>query len=467
MITQNNDFINYTNFINDFLEKTNYLNNHTIDFSVDNYIDLVTTLAVTIKNIAIEMFLQKIKMIDEEFKNKPERLQRYYIKDTRNRTIITPFGEITFKRTIYQNRQSNKCYTHVDRILGLPKYDRYDPAVKSMIVESYADQNSMIKVGKIIGDKIFSAYSIDDSRYFNIIPRQTVYNIVSKMKIYSPTEQKQKTTPKTLYIMSDEHFVPLQGCNGKDAMMKVGVIFESLRRVKGHSNRNEYTNKYYHISFGDQFWDDMYKIITERYDINQIKQIYIMGDGATWIKKGVESFKRHKAVFGLDRFHMKQAIIRLTTNKDERELLLNYVNHLDKESFMTLAKSIVDKESSISTKSKKSTFKYFKNNWNAYKIMSEKIIIGCGMEGQISHYFASIFKSVPKAYNEDNLYVYATNRTLMLNGYDLRKVYIKTIKSKETIVTDNKPINWAIFDGREAESNYSLPPYLRGSIAKK
>lgn len=47
--------------------------------------------------------------------------------------------------------------------LRLPKYDRYDPCIKSMLVSLYAEHNSMIKVGKIIGERIGNAYSLHDN----------------------------------------------------------------------------------------------------------------------------------------------------------------------------------------------------------------------------------------------------------------------------------------------------------------
>ena len=146
-------FYNFKNIIEPlthFDRQIKQISNPTISPSIYNYTSVIEEVATTIKEIQIDLFKQAVQRIDDNFKSMPDRVDRYYIKDSRERTIITPFGEISFNRTIYQCRQTNKCYTHVDRFLGLPKYDRYDPTVKSMIVELYADQNSMIKVGKII-----------------------------------------------------------------------------------------------------------------------------------------------------------------------------------------------------------------------------------------------------------------------------------------------------------------------------
>ncbi len=429
--------------------------NPTILPSIGNYTNLMESIASTIKAITKDLFLKHIKRIDDTFKTMPGRIENYYVKDTRERTIITPYGEITYLRTIYQSRHDGSCYTHVDRYLGLPKYDRFDPALKSMIVELYADQNSMIKVGKIIGNQIYSNFSIDETRHYHAISRQTVFNIVSKAKIYKPTPKKVKRIPKTLYIMADEKYIGTQGNNGDKVMVKAAVAFEGLS-YKG--NRMEYTNKFYHIAITQDFWRDFYNKLHDRYELDDIEKIYIMGDGASWIKNGVNEFKRNEAVFALDRFHLEQSLTRMTRDRDIRKIMSSYIYGNSRKEFNEFSKSILKEEQDDSIKNQ---IKYIKNNWDAIQIMNNEIIIGCGMEGAISHTIASIFTSVPKGYNPENLKVYLNNRMLYLNGYDLRKVFLKTYDKKEEVVTDLPPINYAMFDERASIDKATTSNFIK------
>ena len=459
-------FYNFKNLIKPlthFERQIKDISNPTIPPSINNYTDVIEEIAITIKEVQIDLFKQAIQKIDDNFKYMPGRVDRYYIKDNRERTIITPFGEITFNRTIYQCRHTNRCYTHVDRFLGLPKYDRYDPTVKSMIIELYADQNSMIKVGKIIGDRIHSAFTLSEVRHYNAIPRQTIFNIVSKSKKYIPTPVRQEHTPSILFIMADEKFIATQGSNKKKVMAKAGVIFEG---PSFKENRVHYEEKYYHLAITDDFWNEVYDKVCQRYDIDKIKQIYIMGDGAPWIKNGCKMFKRNKAKFVLDRFHLQQSMTRITRDYENKKILNSYIYGDDKKSFNKLSKNIIKEADDSRQESIKQEFRYINNNWNAIQTMEKEVIVGCAMEGTISHTLASIFTSVPKAYKKEYLKLYLQNRELKLNGYDLRKTHLKTYNSTKEIVTDNKPLNFSMFEERTAFDKATSSNFIKGFIAK-
>jgi len=47
--------------------------------------------------------------------------------------------------------------------------------------------------------------------------------------------------------------------------------------------------------------------IDKKYDMKNIKKVYICGDGATWIKEGLNWIE--KSEFVLDRFHLLKYII--------------------------------------------------------------------------------------------------------------------------------------------------------------
>lgn len=69
--------------------------------------------------------------MDNQFRYSQHRVHQFYVKCKRSRTLITPFGRVNINRTIYLDRLTGKTYCHVDSKLGLPKYDRYDPCIKS------------------------------------------------------------------------------------------------------------------------------------------------------------------------------------------------------------------------------------------------------------------------------------------------------------------------------------------------
>ena len=311
--------------------------------------------------------------------------------------------------------------------------------------------------------RLFSAFTLSEARHYNAIPRQTIFNIVSKSKKFIPTPTKQEHTPSILYIMADEKFIATQGNNKKKVMAKAGVIFDGMSFKE---NRVHYDNKHYHLAITDDFRNEIYDKVCQRYDLDKVQQIYIMGDGAGWIKNGYKMFERNKAKFVLDRFHLQQSITRITRDHGYKRLLNSYIYGDDKKTFNKLSKAIIIKADKSRQEKVKQEFKYINNNWSAIQVMEKEVIVGCAMEGTISHTIASIFTSVPKAYKKENLEIYLQKRELKLNGYDLRKTHLKTYNSTEEIVTDNKPLNYSMFEKRTPFDKATSSNFIKGFIAK-
>lgn len=154
------------------------LDPHQPSYTIENYTELVTSINDFVFELARRWFETTARAMDTKFKKSDYRKQNYYVNKTYSRSLVTVFGRINITRTLYTCKRSKKSYCYVDRKLGLPKYDRYDPCVKSLVVELYANQNSMIKTGQIIGDKIHSLYSLESSRKYFSLSRQTVMNIL-------------------------------------------------------------------------------------------------------------------------------------------------------------------------------------------------------------------------------------------------------------------------------------------------
>ncbi|MEG0909918.1 MAG: UPF0236 family protein, partial [Bacilli bacterium] len=84
-----------------------------------NYIDLLSKLDNTLCEIAKTSLISIIEAIDKSYSNSIERKAKYYIKAHRERTILTIFGEITYKRTFYSDKNNEGCFCYVDKYLGL------------------------------------------------------------------------------------------------------------------------------------------------------------------------------------------------------------------------------------------------------------------------------------------------------------------------------------------------------------
>ena len=60
----------------------------------------------------------------------------------------------------------------------------------------------------------------------------------------------------------------------------------------------------------EKFWNKVGEFIHKTYNEEELKRIFISGDGASWIKSGAKYL--NKALFCADKFHMVENIVLLT-----------------------------------------------------------------------------------------------------------------------------------------------------------
>jgi len=440
-ITQNYEKILENLIINNF---SDILKGKTLvnpgENQVFNYIRILDTLDERICDIARKSLETMFNSIDHGFKNSPERRHRYHIKAHCQRTIMTIFGEITYNKTIYQHKHTYKTYCYIDDYLGLKKYDYFDPYIKACVLE-YAANNPCTKVAKIINDMIGNRIKLDEP--FQYISKQTIRNIILA-SILSKPEPKELETPDDLYIMADEKFVATQNNNKEDVMIKEIVVFDG-RIIK--NKRTILNNKVTFASFKNKCIDECLDYLYYTYDLDKVKNIFIMGDGASWIKKLRYDFKVNpdtNVSFNLDKFHFKQAIHHIAQDDNIEQYLTDYVIHDMKDEFSyccdALSRQFSYRLDTISNKKN-----YIINNWN-YINNLYKNKLKCPMESQISHTLADLLSSRPKAYSLKTLDKLLFIRLLFKNKHNIKSLFFNNFNKKEVLTFNQEPLNYSIFD---------------------
>ena len=437
IITQNYEKILENVIINNFetiirqKEKENKREN-----KVFNYIRILDTLDETICKIARESLETIINTLDRSYKNSAERLHRYHIKSNNKRTIMTIFGEITYNKTIYQHKHNYKTYCYIDDFLGLKKYDYFDPYIKAFVLE-YAAKYPCTKVAQIINDMIGNRIKIKEP--YQYITKQTIRNIILNEKLSKP-ELQVLETPEDLYIMADEKYVSTQNNDNNDAMIKEIVIFDG-RETK--NKRTTLKNKMSFASFRNAPLNECLDYMFYVYDMDKVKNIYVMGDGALWIKNLAHEFNYSvdtSVSFNLDKFHFKQAIHHIATNDTNIEYFLtDYVINNSKNNFIELC-SILSNNYPERSNTINDKMNYILNNWkyiqNLYKNK-----LKCPMESQISHTLAELLSSRPKAYSLKTLDSLLNLRILFKNKYNIKLLFLNNINKKDVIVFNNEHLN--------------------------
>ena len=434
------------------------------------YGDYISSLVDYIYARARNIIKETLEEMDNQFFNLKGRTTRYYSKAYRDREIITIFGSVIFKRHEYVDIHTNGPLIYVDEKIGLKRRDRFDPSVCALIYEMYSDINSMIKVGKIIGNIINNPFSLDKNRALFHVPRQTVWKILHKFKSIDIPIERVDSTPETLYIAADEKFIPAQRNDNKKLMTKEVLIFEGIKyhqivneETGEVTYRNKLINPHRIITYQSDIYGLAQDYIYQRYDTNKLKQIYLLGDGGSWIETGINelSSTEYDISYGLDKFHYCLAVNTISKDDDEKGLLYYYSIRNLKDDFKYLIKMIKKKEPDrIETIDEKAN--YILNHFKAIRNMYKNIKIGCPMEQAISHDIASQFTSVPKGYSDKWINHYLNERQHRLNKYDLRLLYLTALDKADKNNDENIEIslkdklNTSFFDSQIKDDFYTL-----------
>ena len=439
---------NYENLINNLIKKNlskriELALSHSNDFSINNYINLLSSLEQELNKLIKDAFIMFIKELDNNYKHSLERKRKYHVKSYSPRTILTVFGEITFFRTFYKSKLNSKCFCYVDRFLGLQKYDYFDPYIKAEVLVFVSD-NNYSKTAKHINSLIGNRISLNNKTSF--MSRQSVRNIILSSKWANPKYQKLKDVNE-LYIIADEKWIPTQNNGGKKVMQKSIVIFDDFI-IEG--KRKYLKHKMTFSGRNDDFIYEAIEYIEYAYNLSNIKTFYIMGDGAKWIDNLKNHFNINKnieIITGLDHFHFKEYLWRIYPAKDVYQALLEMIISNDKNDFVRLTDEIID--SNIDRKEKIEQYrKYILSHWDSI-INLYKYSLSCPMESQISHTFAAYFTSRPKGYNKEMINKLIELRLLYKNGFNIKELYLNNLNEEKIINLNENELDFSIFNKKD------------------
>ena len=418
------------------------LNNLFVNDGSNHYFNLIYKVQTSARDMVKSIVISTFEELDNEFKESTYRKTRYFVnKSNVSRTLITVVGEITFKRTYYVSKYSNKKFFYIDKIFDLPKNDHYDPIVKAIAISksvSTSQAQSVRDTSSLISDLSY----FESDLIIKDIPRQSVYNWIKNWYVPNivPTSVD---TPETLYVMADEKYIGAQDID-KDIMIKSFVAFEDVINVS--KNRRKLVNRTVFSHYGDKPWLAFMDFIAMKYDFDKIKNICLLGDGASWIKSGTGELRlsqNNSVKFYLCEFHFKQAIHHITTDADERYYLLHIFKNKPKSYFVDAVGTIIyNNQNRKDTITKK--LNYIVNNYTNIKSMLD-LNIGSSMESHISHLIASLFSSRPKGFSTKRITKYLKLNDYKNNNINIFKLYLSTYSKKRTTKLYENTYDYEIF----------------------
>lgn len=388
------------------LEEKSLENLNNLDFLAD----FTTNLNDELMNLGREITLNMIEFLEEKIYNSSERKDKYVVYQknslSNERKLITIFGEIIFNRRYYvsKDEKSKKEYL-LDRMIGIAEKERMLVNVEEKMLEL-----ATIKSYEFAGKN--SAYGID-------ISKSTVQNKIEELDFENIDISYEKDNTKTkLYIQADEDHVDLQ--IGGIAMPRLVTVYEENTNGKLIGKR-KFGGIY--LKQTDKLWEEVSSYIEEKYGFDKIKRVYIMGDGANWIKTGLEWIPN--SIYIADRFHIEKAILQLcgSNNIEYIKGIREAMYELDFKKVKELGYEILAEEMNSKIRNaKKQKLEYLLNNEEGFKNSLIYDVPGCAAEGDISHTYSDRMSSRPLGWKEENVDKMARLRVLAANKDNIKLV---------------------------------------------
>ena len=237
---------------------------------------------------------------------------KYRHKGSRQTTIKTVYGEVTYSRAVYGVTEEDG-YRHYVYLLdetleldniGLISTNMAELLVKGITELSYRECAS--KISEMTGQTI-SAMGV-----WNVI--QALGEKVCEEETVLVEEHKkgqirgEKEVP-VLFEEADGVYIKLQGKDRKEANrdkaeIKIGIAYDGWKKTG--KDRYELSNKVVVAGFAraKEFQEYREAAIAEKFNLDEVSQRILNADGASWIKQ----VKDKSTCFQLDPFHRNKAV---------------------------------------------------------------------------------------------------------------------------------------------------------------
>ena len=272
---------------------------------------------------ALEWARKILKAVLEQLDDllKATRDKKLKILDKRDTWYKTYLGPIKVKRRYYRD-PSGVCHYLLDELLNMDKYCHTTVDVQRLALE----MASVMTFRR-------SAEVLEKTTQINL-SHQTIKNMVTKvadkgleqketeiMHFIETGEIAEGNGKKTniLLMEADGTMLSLQRQKAKKAEVKLGIAYEGWDKIGKDRYRTINKTFYADIASSERFWAGFSLQLQSKYDLAGINRFVLGGDGATWIKDGLDYFG---GTFQLSRFHYNRELRRILGNDKESIALI-------------------------------------------------------------------------------------------------------------------------------------------------
>ena len=375
-----------------------------------------------------ELLEEIVRQMDNIIFEDEKRKNQYESVRIKEKSLITKNGKAKLERRYYKDNETGEYVYLADKMLGIEKGERIDKKVKAEVIE---------------------------------ISATTVMHNVRKNEWEMEIEERKKEDKikaKYIYIQVDEDHIKERNKKGC-TISKIVTIYTRKRTLTKPERipevkqvRKDLVDKFTFSGIykdNQKLWEDVAYYLDCTYKKDEIENIFIMGDGASYIKEGIEWID--KAIYVLDLFHLEKYINHLNYDEYLKSKLQEAIDQYDPistENIMDEAIKKIEQEikedEQIGRNTKKlenrlkkikETKTYLMNQWSgieAHDKYKEKLT-GCCQEGQVHHTLSERMSTDAKVWSEDGINEMSQLRAFTQNGGNIYQkiIDISTEKKRE------------------------------------
>ena len=414
------------------------------DEEMYSFFHLMEDFSTLINGMAIMMLEGYFSKLDDQFYELIKQEKRYHVQEKgRERTITTKWGEVKITRRYYKDKVTGEFVYLLDALLDLPSHKRIEPYCASEIIK-HAISMSYTKAAEASTPTKLS--------------RQSVKNLVHNLPTTPTTLQTdlEAKSAETVYIEVDEDHVSLQ--MGKNINMKLATVYTD--KVDVGSNRMELVEKHSFtgLETPEEFWMQIDSYLVEAY-VGSPK-VYIIGDGASWIKQGLDVLPNSE--FNLDRFHLFKYMTKICGKGSRKEVFASLETN-DKVMFEAYVETMKEKYPHR-MKQIVAGATYIENQWKYARASLLRPDIRSSTEAHVSHILSVRLSSRPLGWSEKGAETIYKLRVLSDNNESIQEFVMKAYRG-DTFnyfdgVESSKVLSSVKAAARKKQKSYPYITYL-------
>ena len=239
-----------------------------------------------------------------------QRSAGWVVVGFRERRLVARFGEVRIQRRLYRDGHEEYHFL-LDEYLGLNAYQAATPEMQAMCTV-LCGQMSFRKAADYLEQWL--AGLLSHSTCWRLLQRtgevaanarvEEVEAVFTRGEAVSQAGERQV---ERLYMEADGVYVRLQKQSRAHLELHSAIAYEGWERLSGTREAYRLREKRAYCHVGDRvsFWEGVSLAWAHKWDLHRVREVIIGGDGATWIRAGMEPFSG--ATWQLDGFHLARA----------------------------------------------------------------------------------------------------------------------------------------------------------------